>query len=86
MQCCQVAVFMYSPIDFNGFQHWLGEGGLATIRSDGTAKLTATGNERNVFLPSILPLLSTTQVSLSTLATFLTRVEIKKILVIFNDF
>ena len=27
MQCCQVAVFMYSPIDFSDFQHCLGEGG-----------------------------------------------------------
>ena len=28
MQCCQVAVFMYNPIDFSGFQHCLGDGGL----------------------------------------------------------
>ena len=25
MQCCYVAVFLYSPIDFSGFQHCLGE-------------------------------------------------------------
>ena len=43
MQCCQVAVFMYSPIDFSGFQHCLGEGGLPKIRNDGTTKLMMTG-------------------------------------------
>ena len=43
MQCCQVAVFMYSPIDFSGFQHCLGEGGLPKIRNDGTTKLMTTG-------------------------------------------
>ena len=42
-QCCQVAVFMYSPIDFSGFQHCLGEGGLPKIRNDGTTKLMTTG-------------------------------------------
>ena len=41
-QCCQVAVFMYSPIDFSGFQHCLGEGGLPKIRNDGTTKLMTT--------------------------------------------
>ena len=39
MQCCQVAVFMYSPIDFSGFQHCLGGGGgLQKIYNDGTAR------------------------------------------------
>ena len=43
MQCRQVAVFMYSPIDFSGFQHCLGEGGPPKIRNDGTTKLMTTG-------------------------------------------
>ena len=43
MQCCESAVFMYSPIDFSGFQHCLGEGELPKLRSDGTTKLMTTG-------------------------------------------
>ena len=42
MQCCHVAMFMYSLNDFSGYQHCLGEGGggggLAQIRNDSTTK------------------------------------------------
>ena len=36
---------MYSPIDFSGFQHCLGEGGGggSKLRNDGTTKLMTTG-------------------------------------------
>lgn len=45
MQCYHVAVFMYSPKDFSGYQHCLGEGegvGLPNIRNGSTTKLIAT--------------------------------------------
>ena len=60
-QCCQVAVFMYSPIDFSGFQHCLGEGGLPKIRNDGTTKLKSTGyryREHKCTLQSLFSYLS----------------------------
>ena len=45
MQCCHVAVFMYSPNDFSGFQHCLGEGGggVPQICNDSTTKLMTNG-------------------------------------------
>lgn len=38
MQCCHVAVFMYSPNDCSGYQHSLGEGSFPEIRDDSTTK------------------------------------------------
>ena len=47
VQCCPVAVFIYSPNDFSSYQHYLGEGrggGLPKLRNDGITKLKVTGD------------------------------------------
>lgn len=43
LQCCPVAVFIYSLNDFSGYQQCLGEGGLPKLHNDGTTKLKITG-------------------------------------------